>query len=444
MKNISRRDFLKYLGAGAWGLVVAPKLGKSGPLSRLARAGRGVLDGSFSSDVVQCYDENATSGSTINEAVVQVMMDASVKALTGLNDVGEAWKSLFPDITQSSVIGIKVCNGNSLIATHPAVVRSMIDGLVQMNVGGSNFLKNNIIIWEAHDSQLTQAGFTIYDGSDPDTARCFGTDHSGIGFDDTVTFNINGTSAHPSRILSQMSDYQINASTLRTHSLSVVTLGMKNHYGSVSAVQHTNNCNPALPALSQQIRDVITPNNIQKLHVVDGLFGLYSGGPGGSPNFNPKLLLMSRDPVACEAQGQTVINAERQAHGLGALDAAHITTAAQPPYSLGTTDVNLIELNTTVGVSESDALGDRDGVVSVMPQPMRDHATLTISLSHPARVRVDLVDMAGRVVADAYQGRLSAGRHQIDFRVQQPLASGAHFFRVRCGSTSRQHKVMVL
>jgi uncharacterized protein (DUF362 family) len=441
MPDVSRRDFLKYLGAGAWGLLVVPKVGLPG---RLAEAGRKLLDGELASDVVQCYDDFATNGTSINEAVVQVMMDASIKALTGLNDVGEAWKSVFPGITESSVISIKVCIGNSAIPTHPAVVRCMINGLAQMNFSGNYFPKNNVIVWESLDGSLTNSGYTIYDGNDPNTARCFGTNHTGVGYDNDVTLNINGTSAHPSKILSQMSNYVINAATLRTHSLSVVTMNMKNHYGSVSAVQHTNNCNPGLPSLSQQIRDVITPNNIQKLFVIDGLFGLYAGGPGGAPNFNPKLLLMSRDTVAIEAQGQTVINAERQAHGLGALDAAYITTAAQPPYSLGTTEVNLIELNTTVGVGESDALGPSDGVTAVAPQPMRGHATLTIWLSRPAMLQVDLVDPAGEVAADGFRGRLAAGRHQIGFRTRRRLPAGEYFFRVRSGNAARLHKVTVL
>ena len=46
---------------------------------------------------------------------------------------------------------------------------------------------------------------------------------------------------------------------------------------------------------------------------------MYSGGPSGPPNFNPKLILMSRDPVACDKQGQNVINVEREKMKLFAL-----------------------------------------------------------------------------------------------------------------------------
>jgi len=81
MKDISRREFLKYLGFGTVGLIVTPKLSFAGEKF-----------GSRASDVVQCFHDDATSGSTINEPVVQIMMDESIKTLTGIDDVGEAWK----------------------------------------------------------------------------------------------------------------------------------------------------------------------------------------------------------------------------------------------------------------------------------------------------------------------------------------------------------------
>jgi uncharacterized protein (DUF362 family) len=434
MKDLSRRDFLKYVGLGALGFAVRPKL--------LSAWERGLFPTSVASDVVQCFHDGATTGSTINEPVVQLMMDASIKALTGLNDVGDAWKSIFPGIAQSSVISIKVCNGNGLIPTHPAVVRCMIDGLARMNVGGSSFPKNNVIVWEDHDSQLTQAGYTIYDGGNPDTVRCFGTDHSGVGYDGSVTLNINGTSANPSKILSQMSDYVINAATLRTHNLSDVTVSMKNHYGSVNARQHTNKCSPALPALSQQIRDVITPNNIQKLFVVDGLFGLYSGGPSGAPNFNPKLLLMTRDTVACDAQAQNVINAERALHSLPALDAAHITAAAQPPYSLGSLDINLIEL--TLGIGESGQPVPDDGSLAVSPEPVRDGATVRFAVSRPGPVSLKLVDTAGRAKAVLFVGTLDKGRHSIKWQAARRLAAGTYFLHLNSAGADCVRKVLVV
>ncbi len=435
MKDISRREFLKYLGVGAMGLIAKPSF------SQLLK--NFSLD---ASDVVQCFDEGATSGSTINEIVVQMMMNESIKALTSIQDVGEAWKSIFPGITENSVISIKVNCINRYFATHPPVVNCIVNGLALMDFNGTLFKKNNIIIWDRTDYELTSSGYTIYTGNDPDTVRCFGTNHSGIGYDNTNPLNVNGVTSNPSRIISQLSDYVINAGVLRTHGTSVITHCMKNNYGSVHnpGSLHGGYCNPYIPSLNQQIRDVLTPNDKQKIFIIDGLFGLYSGGPGGNPNFNPKLIIMSKDTVACDYQGQNVINLERQQHSLQPVNAPHITTAAQPPYSLGTTDINLIEINNPTGIKESKISVITEENLEVSPHPFRDKAMITFTLSKPGLVRLDLINSLGRIETNVYQGRLSAGRHQINYHNHKKLSQGTYYLRFNNQKKISVKKVLVL
>jgi hypothetical protein len=436
MKDVSRRDFIKYLGAGAVSLITRPRNVLE----------NGILPFDVPSDVVQCYDAGATSGSTINEPVVQVMMDASVTTLAGVGDVGEAWKSLFPGITAASIIGIKVNCINSAFPTHPGVVNCITNGLGRMDFVGTLFPLNNVIVWDRTDSEMTACGYTVYTGSDPARVRYVGSDHSGFGYD-TLSFNVNGVTSHPSKILSQMCDYIIDAAVLRTHSQATVTLTMKNHYGSVNnpgSLQHASGCSPAIPALNQQIRDLVTPNGIQKLYLIDGLFGLYSGGPGGSPNFNPKLVILSRDPVACDAQGQNVINVERQAHGLSQLSAAQITAAAQSPYDLGTTDINLIEVLNPTGLVDAPGVGVRERGLVVTPEPLRGPATVSFDLPHSSAVRIDLVDQTGRAEARVFEGRLNRGRHRLAWNHSGRITPGTHFLRMQGSGPTRLCKVVVL
>jgi hypothetical protein len=435
MKDVSRRDFLKFLGIGAVGLIARSRLGL-GRDSRFLRA----LD---ASDVVQCFHEQATSGNTINEPVVQMMVDESIKALTGLSSVGEAWKTVFPGITDTSVIGIKVNCVNSALPSHVHVVRCIAAGLAQMDLGGTFFKKNNIITWDRTNSELTACGYTIYTGADPDTMRAFGTNQSGVGYDSGTPLNVNGVSENPSKILSQYCDYLIDLAVLKTHSGGTVTLNLKNHYGSVhnpSSLQHSGGCPQSIPSLNQQIRDVITPNNIQRLFVIDGLFGLYSGGPGGAPNFNPKLTIMSLDPVACDFQGQNVINEERARHSLNPVNATHITNAAQPPYSLGTTEINLIELN-NVGEAEPGP-GRRDGLLQLTPEPLRDAGEVVFDLTRPGNVRLDVLDAAGRSAANLFTGALDAGRHRVPFQGSR-LAGGTYFLRLSGPGTHHLRKLVI-
>ncbi|MBM3330977.1 DUF362 domain-containing protein [candidate division WOR-3 bacterium] len=439
MKEVSRRDFLKYVGVGALGLVAKPQL--------LSAFDRKLWPTLAASDVVQCFHDGATSGSTVNEAVVQMMVDESIMALAGVRNVGEAWKTIFPGITDASIIGIKVNCASGQCPTRPETVRCLCNGLAQMDVGGSQFKKNNIIVWERTNSELNVAGFTKYTGSDPDTVRCFGSNESGVGFDtDTTLVVASSSNQNPSKILSKMIDYEINAAVLKTHAAAKLTLTLKNHYGSVhnaSGLQHTSSCSPAIPSLNQQIRDVITPNAKDKLFFIDGLFAMYSGGPSGPPNFNPKLLLMSKDPVACDKQGQNVINAERALHSLPALDAPWLPVAAEPPYSLGSLDINLIELN-NVGVGESARLVTGQGLFAVSPEPVRDRATVTFTVLRPGPVSLELLDAAGRTEARLFAGTLRQGTHNVNWHTTRQLAAGTHLLRLNSGGATRVRKVLVV
>ncbi len=436
MKNISRREFLKYLGAGALGVIARPKI----PLSTQKSNFR-------SSDVVQCFDENATTGSTINESVVQIMMDESIKTITGMSDVGEAWKSIFPGITENSVISIKINCINSAVPTHPHFVNTITNGLTQMEFNSVNYQRNNVILWDRTDGELYSSGYTIYDGSDPDTVRCFGTNHAGVGYDSTCSLDVPGGPTNPSRILSQMSDYLINVAVLKNHNQAQVTLAMKNHYGSAQPVpSHTGYVNPGIPALNQQIRDVITPNDIQKIFIIDALYGSILAGPGGSPNCNPKKIIMSFDTVACDYQGWNLINEERVARGWSpiAWPIYHIQTAAQPPYNLGTTDVNLIEINNPTSIEESETQQSSHGTLRVAPNPFRTRTTIALFLAHAAMVNLDVVNAAGRVETHIYRGQLSRGKHRIDFNRNGRLLSGTYFIKLYSQGRTRVEKIIVL
>jgi uncharacterized protein (DUF362 family) len=394
---------------------------------------------SDASDVVQCYNQDAVRSNVIYPEIVQSMMDESVMALTGIPQVGEAWKSLFPGIATDSVIGIKVNCINYRLSTHPEVTNAIVEGLARMQVGGSPFLRINVIIWDRGSSELTNAGYTIYTGSDPDTVRCYGVDGN---WDVGNPLNVNGVTSNPAPQLSQSCDYLINAACLKDHSTARMTLTLKNHYGTVHnpGSLHGNHCNPYLPSLSAQIRDVL--GDKQKLYIADGLFGIYTGGPGGSPQFVPELLLMSEDTVAIDYHGQSIINTERQAHGLNPKYAEHITTAAGPPYDLGTTEINLIELN-NVGLAGSRAVPTPAGL-QVTPDPFRSGTTVSFSLAGAGQVRLELVNGAGRTAATVFDGRLDSGRHELRFSPGRKLARGTYFLKLHDRSGLRVRKVTVL
>ncbi len=95
---------------------------------------------------------------------------------------------------------------------------------------------------------------------------------------------------HPSKIITQQSDYMINAAVIKDHSDAGTTMCLKNNYGSFDGVPITQMHTSAYygdghsrgePELNRVLRDSL--GNKTKLFVVDGTFGLYTGGPGYTP-----------------------------------------------------------------------------------------------------------------------------------------------------------------
>ena len=73
---------------------------------------------------------------------------------------------------------------------------------------------------------------------------------------------------------------------------------MKNHYGSIlnPSDLHGNECDPYLGALNAA--DLI--KNKSRLILVDGLRGIYNGGPRDKPQWRwqPNCIMAGTDPVA--------------------------------------------------------------------------------------------------------------------------------------------------
>ena len=251
--------------------------------------------------------------------------------------------------------------------------------------------------------------------------------------------------SYPSHILATLCDYMINAGVIKDHSISQITLTMKNNYGSVNnpGSLHAGQCNPSIPSLNQQIRDVIDPPDIQKIFIIDALIGCYSGGPGGAPNFYPNMVLMSFDPVAIDAQGQNLINEERALHGLSPYNAPHITTAAQSPYNLGTTDINLIEI-INPGVEEYTVEHHGNGVISVTPNPFRNRTTITLNLKERASISLDITDVTGSVIDRISTGQRAAGTHRIVYAPSAHLSAGQYFLRLHANGVTSTRKLTIM
>lgn len=419
----SRRGFLKGMAATSAGLLVAP-----GAL----RAG-GAPGGRETSRIVRVHHPGATSGIDVLPEPVDQMVHAAVRELTGIAHTGNAWKSLFPGITAARRVGIKINLSCGDVPTHPEVVNAIVDGLLMMDLDGEQLPAEHITVWDDTNSFFcAQTGYTVnYGGAG---VQYYGTDHAGVGYDMAYTCDLTHplgihTYHHPSKIITQKSDYMINAAVIKDHSDAGVTLCLKNNYGSFDGVAsihlhqgwngdgHTR----GEPGLNAYLRDQLGDKT--RLFLVDATLGLYTGGPGYTPpghtppNWACNSLLVGLDPVAIDRIGTIKINEERAAHSLATLDPSHIAVAAAPPYSLGTDDpaqIELIELE--LGgqiVSDPPPIDGAVALLAPYPNPSREAVTLRFHVRTESDVELIVVDAAGSVVRRLAAGRFAPGQHRL-------------------------------
>jgi len=344
------------------------------------------------------------------------MVDSGIKSLSQLDDIGEAWKALFPNITDSSVIAIKANCVVSTMPTHTDVTYSVIEGLKQMSFNGGLFPENNIIIFDRWNSDLQYSGYTI--NTSGTGVRCFGTNSSGVGYS-TESHDVNGSNQRISSIVTDMADYLINISVLKNHEgVAGVTLCLKNHYGTCNRPQylHASYGDPYIPALNA----LTTINDKQCVNIIDALFGIYSGGPVGYPQFTSNKLIMSQDIVATDYWGRELL----RDNGCNTLAmATHIDTAAQSPYNLGTNDpsqMDVIDINNpTTGIitEETQKLPKAYKLNQNYPNPFNPQTTVTYVIPESAgeglRVSLNVYSSRGNLIKRLSDEQKGPGTYRV-------------------------------
>ena len=180
-------------------------------------------------------------------------------------------------------------------------------------------------------------------------------------------------------------DYWINVIIPKDHYFAGVSDTLKASYGCVSAcnLTHGDNQNIAQgrPGVQYCIPDCFKNVIAQTpciLHLMDGLAGLYDGGPIFGSVFQKNTVAATRDPLALSHYELEIINAARRSNGLHDIiattspivngdpnlsatgsaqhpNAIHLALAQQPPYSFGTfsSDVRLYDDLTAVAPPSS-------------------------------------------------------------------------------------------
>jgi len=442
-RNITRRDFIKRLSGATVGFSLFSPTIFSSFNQELKAFTTGL------SRVVVVVDQNATSGSTIDQAVVQTMIDEGIKVLTGISSLGEAWLSIFPGIINSSVIGVKVNSFNYKLPAHPEVALATANSIKNMQVGGSPFNPNNIILWDRYDGELTAAGYII--NTQDTEVRCFGTQNPVAGGNDySVDLQVHDVITHPSKIITNFCDFLISLSCLKNHEHAGVTLSMKNYIGAISdfSLMHPNYCDPYVPALLRQLQDLF--GNIHRISIIDALFGTSVHGQGGHPEFTYNGIIMGTDPVAVDYVGMKIL----EDHGCPTVgNAHHIASATAEPYNLGTNDPESIELITINDPSDMDEEESEDTPKDFQlnqnfPNPFNSETQISYFLPKKCNVRLTVYNLTGRRIRTLVNGQQDAGLAKVCWDAKDdygvPVASGIYFYELRAEQFTETKKALLL
>ena len=426
LSTIDRRAFLKIVAVtGLAGLIYPKKLLAS------------LVPGSLS-EVAIVEDQGATRFSTIYQDVVEKMFDSAVRSICGENDVGEAWKSLFPGINLNSTIAIKVNCINRLCSTHPPVTYAVVEGLKKMSFGGVPFPENHIIIYDRTSSELNASTYTV--NRSGTGVWCYGTD----GAYSHEVFSINGVNERISKIAS--ANYLVNMSVLKNHGFSGFTMCLKNHYGSCDRpdLLHGNNCDPFIPELFS------VPTLLDKpcVHICDAMFGIANGGPMGGAQFRANTIIMSTDPVAVDYCGSQIL----ADNNCGTLGIAHyLDTAAQAPYNLGTNDpkkmavYNIHDPSTGVKDGNEASTPESTPLQQNHPNPFTHTTDIRFYVSEPGNVSLTVYDVKGRRIRHLAETSLPGGWHSVSWDGRSDggdnVASGVYYCQLK---TKKYTKAIIM
>jgi uncharacterized protein (DUF362 family) len=228
------------------------------------------------------------------------MVDRAVVLATGAKSADKAWESLF---SSDETVGIKPNGlGGMGCSTAPELVAHCVQRLQAVGVK-----PDKIIFWEWEPVQLEACGVPLDDI--PWGVRAYLTrDHMG----DTVTNGrFRDTVFAP--LLTEV-DAVLNLPILKCHPICGVTLAMKNHYGSIGhpADQHFEQCHPSIVGLS----GVEAIRKRTRLIVTDCTRALLDGQAYGEPQWFPGAVMAATDPVAHDATGWRMLEAERHRRGM--------------------------------------------------------------------------------------------------------------------------------
>lgn len=340
MSRMNRREFVVKTASAVAGLGLTGSRGKALPPATDGR-----------SRVIEVSNPGVVlEGRRVDREVARRMLRRGMTVLTGKEN---PWPQFF---NPKDRVGLKINTlGRPMLVTHHELIDALAAELVEFGIP-----ENNIIVWDRWEPHMLAAKFKV--NTSDKGVRCYGTANwvtKVERFDPEVVYRSENDSAEDreggvesvfSSIFTRDCDKIINMAVLKDHGNCGVTLCLKNlAYG----VCNNNGRFHKPPHIGPFIADFCAQPLVRKkvvLHLIDGLEGCFDRGPvpdSTSVLFTPRTLWLGTDPVALDAVGYRVIDAERLRRGLPALKDSK-------GYYSGPMPVDHIDLAAARGVGTSD------------------------------------------------------------------------------------------
>lgn len=332
MTKLTRREFL-YSAATAGAALVFP--GHLLPVRRAIPANR----------VVHTHSNSATTwdyaagwyGDYVSQTVVDAMTDRGVMDLTGALTRAAAWSAILPAYTAGQKVAIKINLNNAgcddddqTIDALPQPVNSVILGLKSIGVSENDIWVYDVTNgWHSGEmpSRLVNKITALYPNVQFHAHESGCSTALGYSATQAVHFNVPAGREISDRPICNAlvnAAYLINMPIMKKHGMAGVTLGFKNHFGSIDGCHNVHwsielgdgNYLSTYSGLVDIYNNAHFKNKTV-LTIGDALYGAridnYMEVPSPWPTFDnhsPNSLFFSKDPVAIDCVMYDFLDAE--------------------------------------------------------------------------------------------------------------------------------------
>jgi len=331
--RFSRRQCLKAMSAG---LAAGAALGSARQLAVASRseskseAGSLRMPGPYRGRVAAIENTAVLVSGQYQAEQVRQMMRRGMMELTGADDWAGAWRRFFEP---GDVVGIKLNPvGQPLVKSDATIVREIIAGLEAAGVK-----RRDIVAYDRYRHQFFIAGYDKWlpegvrisyaaedydsvqqaiEGYDPDHYMDMALTLPSFGVE-----NVTARRSYAARFITREVHKLVNVPVLKDHQSAGITLALKNlSHGLVNNVNRSHS-SPSLNACNAFIPAVVAMPVIRNkavLHILDGVKGVYHGGPSARSEFvwEHNTIYFATDPVSLDHVGWDVIDAKRVSVGM--------------------------------------------------------------------------------------------------------------------------------